>query len=152
MTAPKSQSWDDFKREAFGGRTEVIEGVAVPVPTEVPLLLEDLLAGLGPHSSIDDFAEVVDLLFGEGIFDQWKRAGMGSTGLLTAITWGAAQGSGNDITFLEAYQLSLSDDPGKALGQRQNRAARRSRSASTGGPSKPTSRASTATTKRASRA
>lgn len=154
MTAPrprKNESWDDFVRTQFGGRTETICGVTVAVPTDIPLLFEELAANLSAESEESDFAEVVALLYGEGVFERWKRAGIGAMGLMTALTWGVAQANGRDLTFSEAYAVVISDDPGKALNPPANRAARRQRSATTGGPSKPTSRASTATTKRASR-
>ncbi|HEY9368941.1 hypothetical protein [Streptomyces sp.] len=154
MTA--HQSWEDFKREAFGGRTETICGVTVPVPSDLPMALEEIAGGLSAESTEDEFAEVVALLYGEGVFEQWRAAGMGAVELMTALMWGMAQGSGNDISFMQAYEAVTSDDPGKALGQNQNRAARRAaskpRSATTGGRSKRTSSASTASTRTRSRA
>ena len=154
--ASKAQSWEDFKREAFGGRTEVIGGVTVRVPTDMPLVLEDLAGNLSAESKADDFNEVVGLLYGDGVFEQWVAAGMGAAELMTALMWGMVQSTGRDITFMEAYDLVLSDDPGKALATPANRAARRAaskpRSASTGGPSKRTSSASTASTRARSRA
>ncbi|MFJ9645016.1 hypothetical protein [Streptomyces sp. NPDC101206] len=148
------QSWDDFKRTVRGQRTELIAGVEVPVPTDVPLLFEEMANSLSEASAESDFAEVVDLLYGAGVFAQWKAAGMGAVDLMTVLTWGFAQASGLAMTFSEAYEVVTSDDPGKALAQARpgNRAARRQQSAATGGRSKPTSRASTATTRRPSRA
>ncbi|MEU9865483.1 hypothetical protein AB0D99_31905 [Streptomyces sp. NPDC047971] len=154
MTARKNQSWEDFKREQFGGRTEDIEGVTVRVPTDVPFLLQDLAESLSADSKAEDFDEVVTMLYGDGVFKQWCDAGIGPVGLMTALMWGMVQGSGRDITFTEAYELVTSDDPGKALAS--NRAARRaaskSPSASTGGRSKRTSSASTSSARTRSRA
>jgi len=154
VTAPragKAQSWDDFVRSQFGARTEVICGVEVPVPTDPPLAFDDLAAGLSAESEEADFAEVVDLLYGAGVFEQWKKAGIGAKGLMTALTWGVAQANGRDMTFSEAYAVVTSDDPGKALNPPANRAARRARSTASGGPSKPTSRASTGSARKTSR-
>ncbi|MFJ3173796.1 hypothetical protein ACIPJK_23855 [Streptomyces roseus] len=147
----KSESWDDFVRSQFGARTEKICGVTVPVPSDIPLAFEELASGLSAESEESDFVQVVALLFGEGVFEQWKRAGIGVMGLMTVLTWGVAQAHGRDMTFSEAYEVVTSDDPGKALNPPPNRAARRQRSAPTGGPSKPTSRASTASTRKTSR-
>ena len=153
MTA--HQSWEDFKREAFGGRTEVIGGVTVRVPTDMPLVLEEWAEGLSTDSKKEDFDEVVTLLFGEGVFQQWITAGMGAVELMTAIMWGMVQGTGRDVTFMEAYELVTSDDPGKALTAPANRAQRRAaskpRSTSTGGRSRPTSSASTGSARKTSR-
>ncbi len=154
MTAPrarKSESWDDFVRTQFGARTEKICGVTVPVPTDFPLAFEELASNLSVESEESDFAEVTALLYGEGVYEQWKAAGIGAMGLMTALTWGVAQANGRDLTFSEAYAVVTSDDPGKALNPPANRAARRQQSAASGGPSKPTSRASTATGRKTSR-
>ncbi|WP_369778832.1 hypothetical protein [Streptomyces sp. R33] len=154
MTAPragKAQSWEDFKRTVRGRRMETIAGVEVPVPTDPPLLFEEMAANLSEESEEADFAEVVDLLFGQGVFAQWKANGMGAVDLMTALTWGVAQSHGRDMSFSEAYEVVTSDDPGKALAPPANRAARRQRSAASGGPSKPTSRASTGSARKTSR-
>jgi hypothetical protein len=149
----RTQSWEDFKRQAFGGRTEEIGGVTVRVPTDVPLILQDLAENLSADSKVDDFNEVVGLLYGDGVFEQWLSNGMGASELMTALMWGMLQGSGRDVTFMEAYELVLSDDPGKALANRaQRRAASKPRSANTGGRSRPTTSASTASTRKRSAA
>lgn len=153
----KHEAWDDFWAEISGGRTEVIRGVEVPVPADMPLGYEQratALGGLGEDSPLEAFAELVDPLFGPGVFEQWVDAGMGQIELLTAITWGMAQANGRDMSFREAYEVVTSDDPGKAISQ-PNRAARRAaskpRSASTGTRSKRTSSASTGSTRARSR-
>lgn len=154
MTAPRAkaqQSWDDFVRAEFKTRTENICGIDVPVPTDLPLAFEDLASHLSAESEEGDFGDIVDLLYGPGVFDQWRAAGIGAMGLMTALTWGIAQANGRDITFSEAYRAVTSDDPGKALNPPANRAARRAPSAAAGGPSKRTSRASTGTARKTSR-
>ncbi|WP_329423984.1 hypothetical protein [Streptomyces sp. NBC_01268] len=140
-----NSSWDDFKREVFGDRTETIEGVTVRVPTDVPFGFEQRLADLSTSSAQEDVEDLVTALFGETVLDQWIEAGIGTIGLMTILTWGMAQAGGQrDFTFQDAYAAIMSDDPGKALVQPQNRAARREQSRATGGRSKRTSPASTA--------
>lgn len=157
----KSESWDDFWAEVSGGRTEVIRGVEVRVPTDVPLGFEASLghlSGLGEDSDLEEFEELVAPLFGLGVFGQWAEAGMGAVELLTVITWGMMQSRGKDITFREAYEIVTSDDPGKAAGGNRGtrrttkKAASKPRSASTGGPSKRTSSANTGSARKTSRA
>ncbi|MES9804918.1 hypothetical protein [Streptomyces cinereoruber] len=139
-----SQSWDDFKAKVWGNRTEVIENVEVRVPVDLPFGFEDRVADLSSSSAREDVEELVEDLFGPDVLDQWIKAKMGTMGLMTVLTWGMAQGSGRvDFTFEDAYNAITSDDPGKALGQPQNRAARREQSRSTGGRSRRTSAAST---------
>lgn len=142
--AAKAQSWEAFKADTFGSRTEVIEGVTIPVPADIPLNFSACFGALGPESEIDAFGDAVTLLYGEGVFDQWVERGMGAIGLLTALMWGYMQGSGQDVSFQEAYAVVTSDDPGKAItAAAGNRAARRSQSKSTGGRSSRTSAGST---------
>lgn len=161
MTARKTQSWDAFWAEVSGRRTEVIRGVEVRVPSDIPLGYEERLAqlsDLGEGSRLEEFEPLVSPLFGDGVFAQWVEAGMGTLEFLTVITWGMAQAAGKDLTFAEAYAVAASDDPGKAVGA--NRAARRAAtktasrkpSVSTGGPSKRTSSGSTGSARRTSRA
>lgn len=163
MTARNSptQSWDEFWTEVSTvGRTEVIRGVEVPVPTDLPLGFDarlERLSHLGEDSKVEEFEELVASLFGPGVFEQWIDADMGAVELLTAITWGMAQGKGRDLSFREAYEIVKSDDPGKAVGANREtrraakKAASKPLSKSTGGPSKRTSSASTASARTRSR-
>lgn len=156
MTAPRAskapQSWEAFKAESFGTRREVIEGVEIPVPADIPLNFSAQFSALGPESEISDFGDAVTLLYGEGVFEQWVDHGMGAIGLLTALMWGYMQGSGQDATFADAFRVVTSDDPGKAVAAAVgNRAARRSQSSGTGGRSSRTSAASTASPRPKSR-
>lgn len=156
VTARKTgtESWDDFWRDVSGARTEVIRGVEVPVPTDYPLGFQERLTGLNEESAAGEFAAMVDVLYGDGIYARWMDAGMGAIELITAVTWGMLQANGHDVTFRQAHEAATSGDPGKALGQ--NRQARRTaskpRSASTGGRSGRTSAASTASARKSSRA
>ena len=153
MTA-RSSSWDDFKTEVFGNRTEIIEGVEVKVPTDVPFGFEERLADLTESAKQEDVEELVAVLFGPDTFKQLADAGVRQMGMMTILTWGMAQAGGSDITFQQAYEAITSGDLGKAFpqAQPQNRAARRKQSATTGGRSKPTSRASTSSARTKSRA
>lgn len=147
--------WDDVSR---AGRTEVIRDIEVPVPTDVPLDLEERRSALSDSSAFEDYAELVGMLFGKDVPARWKDAGMGLRELQTAFAWGMAQASGEDITFRQAYEtvMAADDDEGKpAAPQGANRAARRAAakkpSAATGGPSKRTSSGSTASARTTSR-
>ncbi|MFJ7070188.1 hypothetical protein [Streptomyces sp. NPDC101115] len=153
MTA-RSSSWDDFKTEVFGNRTEVVEGVELRVPNDIPFGFEERLSDLTNSRTREDVEELVAALFGPDTFDQLADAGIGQIGMMTILTWGMAQAAGNDIGFGEAYEAITSGDLGKAFpqAQPQNRAARRKQSATTGGRSKPTSRASTGSARTRSRA
>ncbi|MEU7962363.1 hypothetical protein AB0D09_02670 [Streptomyces sp. NPDC049097] len=159
MTArktPASQSWDDFWAEVSPARTEVIRGIEVRIPTDLPLVVEKRANDLRESSDEEDIAELLQLLFGVTL-DEWRDAGMGLRELQTVLTWGLAQASGVDMTFAEAYETVLTGDgEGKALGPRQpNRAARRAASKppskSTGGRSGRTSAGSTASARKSSR-
>ena len=157
MTAPRrtakpvTESWDAFWAEVSGARTEVIRGVTVQVPRDVPFGFEERLQELSESSSREDIADLVESLFGAETFAAWDEAGMGLQELQVVLTWGMAQASGRDLSFREAYEMVLNGAEGKAPSG-QNRAARRSQSKSTGGQSKPTSRASTGSARKTSRA
>jgi hypothetical protein len=153
-----NQSWDAFKREHLERETVDVEGVAVPVPADLPFGFKHRAEQLSASSSEDDVAELVGMLFGPDIYDQLVDAGLGAMGFLTLLMWGMAQGSGRDLSFSEAYEIVTSDDPGKAAVRAipQNRAARRAaskpRSTSTGARSSRTSAASTGSARKTSRA
>ncbi|MEU6649516.1 hypothetical protein ABZ904_08715 [Streptomyces sp. NPDC046900] len=157
MTARTSQSWDDFWAEVSIGRTEVIRGVKVDVPTDMPLAVEKRIEELRESSAEEDIAELLRLLFGADVLDEWRTNGMGLRELQTVLTWGIAQASGRDMSFAEALEVVIAGDgEGKPLApQGANRATRRAASrkpsGSTGGRSKPTSRASTGSARKTSR-
>jgi hypothetical protein len=153
------ESWDAFWAEASGGRTTVIRGVEVPVPTDVPLAMEQRIEELQDSESKEDLAELLAMLFGQDVLDQWMDAGMGMLELQTVMAWAMAQAGGRDISFTEALELVRSGEAGKLPGPKgPNRAARRAtgapakRSAAGGGRSKRTSSASTGSARRTSRA
>lgn len=154
------ETWDAFWAEVSGGRTEVIRGVEVQVPTDMPLAMERRIDELRESEAEEDVAELVALLFGDDVLDAWVDAGMGALEFQTVLTWGMAQAGGQDLTFAQALDLvRTGGGEGKQVGPKgPNRAARRAtgapakRSAAGGGRSKPTSRASTSSSRKASRA
>ncbi|QFQ97461.1 hypothetical protein F9278_15960 [Streptomyces phaeolivaceus] len=158
MTARKTpvrgeESWDDFWAEVSRGRTETIRGIAVPVPTDMPMVVTRRIEELRESSALEDIQELIGLLFGTDVLDQWIEAGMGLREFQVVMTWGLAHASGNPLTHREAFDLvEQGAGAGKQLGPKgPNRAARRSQSAAGGGRSKRTSSASTATARKTSR-
>lgn len=154
MTARKTESWDDFWTRVNGAGTETIRGIKVQIPTDVPLAMEQRLKALEASESEDDIRELVGLLFGADILDQWAENGMGLMEFKTVLAWGMAHAGGAKVTFQEAYDIVLAEEAseGKAPNRAQRRAASNSRSASTGGRSRPTSSGSTGSARRPSRA
>ncbi len=156
MTARKTtQSWDEFWTEASGGRTETIRGVEITVPTDIPLAMEQRMAELRESEDEESFAELIALLFGVDALSDWRSNGMGLRELKTVLAWGVAQADGQELTFQQAFELVQREEAsaGKPAGPKgPNRAARRAQSKSTGGPSKRTSSANTASARKTSRA
>lgn len=154
MTARKTESWDQFWSEVNGAGTEVIRGVEVTIPTDVPLAMEQRLKALESDDSEDGIREMVALLFGGDILDQWIANSMGLLEFKTVIAWGMAHATGTKVTFREAYEtvVAAEAEEGKAPNRAARRAASTPRSASTGGRSKPTSSASTSSARTRSRA
>ncbi|PNG20327.1 hypothetical protein [Streptomyces cahuitamycinicus] len=157
-TAAGHETWDAFWAEVSGGRTEVIRGVEVQVPTDMPLAMERRIEELRDSEREEDVAELVELLFGADVMAEWVQAGMGATEFQTVLTWGMAQAGGRDLSFGEALELVRSGGgEGKTVGPKgPNRAARRSApakpSAAGGGRSKRTSSGSTSSSRKTSRA
>ncbi|MFH9013963.1 hypothetical protein ACH4C6_21610 [Streptomyces sp. NPDC017943] len=156
--AADHETWDAFWSEVSDGRTETIRGVQVRVPSDVPLAMERRLEELSDSQDEKDVAELIALLFGADVMDQWIEAGMGALEFQTVLTWGMAQAGGTDLTFAEALDLVRKGaGEGKTVGPKgPNRAARRAapakRSAAGGGRSSATSRGSTTSARRTSRA
>ncbi|MFF5980847.1 hypothetical protein ACFY78_18580 [Streptomyces olindensis] len=159
-TAAGHETWDAFWAEVSGGRTEVIRGVEVQVPSDMPLAMEKRIDELRESEAEEDVAELVALLFGADILAAWIDAGMGALEFQTVLTWGMAQAGGRDLSFGEALELVRDGaGEGKRVGPKgPNRATRRAtgapakRSAAGGGRSKQTSSASTASGRKTSRA
>jgi hypothetical protein len=147
-TETETQSWDDFWSEVNAkSTTEVIRGVTVTVPTDLPLGFQQRMTALQYSERDEDVQELVSMIFGPGVLDKWLDTGMGSREFKVILMWGMSNGGGKAISFREAYDMLLvAEAEGKAFG-RPNRAARRaatrSPSSATGGQSKRTSNAST---------
>jgi hypothetical protein len=143
----ESRSWDEFwaeiERQEADERgeaaTTVIRGVRVVIPHDLPLRFDRRLEAVQDSSDDADVHAVVAELFGEDVFDAWVDAGMRSKEFRTVLLWGIANGRGRAMTFAEAYEAVTTE--GKSL--MPNRSARRA-SARSGGASKRTSAASTA--------
>lgn len=143
------QSWDDFwaevQREQSGKvETEVIAGVVVPVPHDLPLHIVQRGEALALDADDNAIKGLVAEIFGAEIFDAWVAAGMTMVGFQTALAWGIACGSGARISFRRAYEAVRSG--GKSLAP--NRTVRR-QSVRSGGPSRRTSTASTGSRRKA---
>lgn len=135
-----TQSWDAFWAEvqreeeaAHGGpRTEDIRGVTVTVPTGLPLSLTRRMEELQDSDRLEDVAELLTKLFGEGVYEAWVDAGMETLELQVVLAWAVAQGTGQDISFRRAYEIVRErQKQGKALAQAARTRSRRS--AGTGG-------------------
>lgn len=155
---PESAGWDAFWAEVQAkGATEVIRGVEVVVPTDLPLSFQMRMNALKDSDRDEDVRELVGLIFGAGVLDQWVDADMGAQELKVVLAWGVANGGGKPVTFREAYDMVMeAEAAGKAPSPQPNRATRRAastgRSSASGGALKPTSRANTASTRKVSRA
>lgn len=150
-----TQGWDAFWAEVNAkGATETIRGVTVPVPTDLPLGFQQRMNALRDSDRDEDVQELVALIFGAGILDQWIAAGMGTREFQVVLGWGVANGGGKPTTFREAYDMvAAAEAEGKGPGPNRatRRAATKKPSSTTGGPSKRTSPASTGSTRTASR-
>jgi hypothetical protein len=155
-----TDAWDEFWAEvnAKGAPTEVIRGVEVAIPSDLPLGFQQRVNELKDSTADEDVRELVALIFGEGILDRWIAAGMGAREFQVVCGWGIANGGGKPTSFREAYDMvTAAAAEGKAPGElpAPNRAARRAGSkkpSSAGGASsKRTSRASTGSVRTTSR-
>lgn len=155
MTARKSgdeQSWDAFWASVSRPKTTVIRGVEVAIPTDMPMLVEQRAEALHDSTDLDDIAELVGMIFGQDCLTQWRDAGMGLLEFRVVLTWGMANARGREFSFEAAYKLTQEALAGATEGKAPpNRAARRARSAATGGPSKRTSSGSTGSARTTSR-
>lgn len=134
--------------------------VVVPSPDTVPISFDALLERFKDSDSANraELEELLGELFGEDIFDQWQDRGLTAGMLQVLLAWGMWNGNGKQVTFEEAAELvaeaeaKAASSPGKAVNRSARRASSRARSDGTGRSSKPTSRASTGSAKKTSRA
>lgn len=127
------QTWDDFWAEVSPPeRREVIRGVEVTVPRNLPLKFNRRLEELRDSTRDEDVAELVGMLFGPGVLDQWIENGMSAPELQVVLAWGIANGNGQDFTFRQAYEAVRAQQAGQQTGQ--GKASRpTTRRAATGG-------------------
>lgn len=147
--ANEFEAFDDFwaevqrkeAEERTGPETVTIRDVTVKVPHDLPLRFELKTDRLKKSGSIEAFKELLADLFGADVLDAWVEAGMTEREFQTVLAWGMANGKGKPVTFREAYELVREKAEGKAetSSTRKNAA-----SGATGGRSRRTSGASTA--------
>lgn len=130
--------------------------VVVPSPDTVPVSFDALMVRFQDTATVNEAAmeELLAKLFGVAVFAQWKDAGITGGMLKVLLAWGMWNGAGKAVSFAEAAEL-VDEAEAKSSGKGPNRASRRASSraggsAGTGRSSKPTSRASTTSTKRRS--
>jgi uncharacterized protein (DUF4415 family) len=152
---PAAGSYEEFLTQAFGSRTETIRDVEVRIPTDVPLAMEQRMRALEDSEDEEDIRELVAMLFGADVLDEWRTNGMGLLEFKTVLAWGMAHASGAGVSFMEALAAVREAEAaeGKAPSG-QNRASRRAApkkpSGGTGGRSARTSAASTASRRKSS--
>lgn len=154
--------WQGFQAEDKR-ETKVILGVTVVVPNDLPLSFEDVqerMAASKADSDSDEgkvlLGEMLAVMFGEDVYEQWRTRHLTGRQLRLLTTWGMLNANGKPTTFEEAGAIMREHEEteaaeGKPSGP-QNRADRRAKpassktiaSANTGQRSKPTSRANTA--------
>jgi hypothetical protein len=142
----ETQSWDAFWAEVDGdrtARTETIRGVTVRVPTDLQLRFGQRLEELQDSEREEDVASLVADLFGHDVYGQWAQAGMTGREFQTVLAWGISHARGQAISFHEAYALVKQAEQGKPAAPIGGNREQRRQSARTGGPSRPTSGAST---------
>ncbi|NRQ35981.1 hypothetical protein HII36_29725 [Nonomuraea sp. NN258] len=159
---PEFESWDAFWDETLRAEaaergqqpTEVIRGVTVRVPQDLPLSFEFKAKKLKNSDSEQDFAALLANLFGTDVLDAWVSNGMGGKEFKVVLAWGLSHGKGKPITFREAYDSVMaaeSDDADDAEDEGKDSPQRNAASGSTGARSRRTSTASTGSSRRASR-
>lgn len=147
--AADTRSWDEFWAEieraeaADRGETAttVIRGVRVPVPHDLPMRFTRHLERVSESEDLADVHALLADLFGSDVFDAWVDAGMRSIEFQTVLAWGIANGQGRPLTFAQAFEAVRTQ--GKSLRPEPANRTERRASARSGGPSKPTSPAST---------
>lgn len=127
------QPQDDFlafwQQQRAKDKPEVkqILGVEVPVPTDMPLGMQDLAEQLMDSEDAADIERLVAMLFGPLAYGQWKANGITAAMLGVLLAWGMSNAAGKPCTFEEAAVLADDLAQGKAPAIGPNRAARRAK-------------------------
>lgn len=160
---PQVDPEDDFlafwreQEAAEAPETLRILGVDIVVPTDLPLKFERLAEALGESSKTEDVKRLLQCLFGQDVLDRWVDNDVTGKQFKFLLAWGVANGQGTPTTFAEAAELVAKAEAAEAKGKAPvvpNRADRRASSrtaasSTSGGASKPTSRASTRSARKA---
>lgn len=154
---------DDFlafwaeHRARHGQATKRILGVDVVVPSDIPLNFADRFNEVKDSEDAEDAKELLGILFGDGVLDQWIARGVTTEMMKVLTAWATANATGTPTDFAAAVELAARLETEKAAGKAPvpNRADRRAssktrESGGTGRSSKPTSPASTASTRKRS--
>ncbi|MEU3162895.1 hypothetical protein [Streptosporangium sp. NPDC006930] len=144
----ETQSWDSFWSEIQAEEatergeqaTEVIRGVTVAIPHDLPLRFDRRLEQLSGSSTGESVKTLVADLFGDDVLEQWINAGMTQLEFRVVLMWGIAHGRGKPFSFREAYDIVREQNQGKA---KPDSTPTSSKSAGSGGRSKRTSAANT---------
>jgi hypothetical protein len=131
--------------------TEVIRGVTVTVPQDLPLNFRAKARAMRNDDGDDSFKELLASLFGVDVLDAWVQAGMGAREFRTVLAWAMAHGDGNPITWQQAYELVMAKDEDGDEGKAPSSTRANGGSGGSGRSSKPTSGASTSSGRRTSR-
>lgn len=130
----------------------VVPGVNVELPPELPLAFEVEARRLANDESLAAVHHLFAMLYGTGTLDQLIGGGLTGEQLGVLILWGAANGSGRVMSLADATaefeRMKAAKAAGKALPRPSGSGGT---SAGTGGASRPTSRASTGSKKKKSR-
>lgn len=129
-------SEDDFlafwaqHRAKSNPETKTILGVTVAVPTDMPLALQDMADELQNSQDPNDVDRLVSLLFGHGVYAQWKANGITDKMLGVLLAWGMTNGAGQPTSFEQAAEMAAEAEAakGKAPKPAPNRAERRASS------------------------
>jgi hypothetical protein len=131
--------WAEVQREKAAERgelqTEVIRGVTVTVPHDLPLRFDRETERVRNSSSLSDIKALLEDLFGLDVLEAWMDAGMMHDEFQVVLAWGVANGRGRPTTFREAYEIVTAGAEGKA----KSSARKSGGSGGSGGPSKRTS-------------
>ena len=142
--------WAEVQREEAAARgglpTQVIRGVTVTVPHDLPLKFDRAIDQVRDSSTEDDTRRVLAELFGADVLGAWIDAGMTAAEFQVVLLWGVANGKGKELTFREAY------DQFKArVGKASSSTTTSGGSGDSGGRSKRTSMRGTGSPRRTSR-
>ena len=145
---------EQLRREAAErgqATTEVIRGVTVVVPQDLPMRFRARARAMSSLDGDEAFRELLAALFGTDVLDAWDEAGMGARELRVVLAWGLAHGDGKPISFQEAYEQVKSKEEGSDGGKASSSTPASDASGDSGRSSKPTSGANTSSSRRKSR-